>query len=188
MKRLEKYIIDNRDRFDCREPEPGHIERFLAKQKRSLKRSGRFSWKYMLQAAAVAALLVISSLWIYEKLTGRTEELTQITLADMATEYREAEIYYTAMINRKYNEIKSFDFQDNQGEQDILLKELSEMDTIYISLQRELNVERGNQMVINAMIMHYQHKLDIMNQILEQLYRVQSEQKLKTEDDENIRI
>jgi hypothetical protein len=38
-----------------------------------------------------------------------------ITLADMAPEYREAEIYYTALINRKYNEIKSFDFHSNSG-------------------------------------------------------------------------
>lgn len=188
MQSLEKYIYKNRDRFDLEEPEPGHFERFMEKQRRRGERHGNFSWKYLLQAAAVAVLIVISSLWVYEKISGTEENPTRMTLADIAPEYREAEIYYTSMINSKYNEIRSIDFPGNTSEQDMLLKELSEMDTIYKSLEEELNTENGNHMVINAMIRHYQLKLDIMSRILDQLYQVHSEQKPKTEDDEDISI
>ena len=188
MKKLEKYIIDNRENFDREEPQEGHFERFAERQADYRKRSGSFSWKYMLQAAAIALLFVISSLWVYEKISGSDKDATLITLADIAPEYREAEIYYTALINRKYNEIKSFDFHSNSREQEILLQELSEMDTIYKSLEKELNAERGNQMVISAMIRHYQLKLEIMSRILEHLHQVQYDEQFKSENDENFRI
>ncbi len=188
MKELEKYITDNREKFNREEPEKGHFERFESRQADYRKRSDSFSWKYMLQAAVIALLIVISTLWVYEKISGIDEDTTLITLADISPEYREAEIYYTALINRKYNEIKSFDFHSNSREREILLQELSEMDTIYKSLAKELNAERGNQMVISAMIKHYQLKLEIMSRILEHLYQVQSDEQIKSENDENIRI
>lgn len=188
MDLLEKYIIENRDKFDLEEPEPGHFERFAAKHGKQGNRGMNFTLKYILQAAAVTLLIALSSLWVYDRIAGGLQGRQVIDLADISTEYREAEIYYTSLITSKYNEIKSFYFQENPREQEILLRELSEMDTIYKSLRKELNTERGHQMVIHAMISHYQLKLDIMNRILEQLYQVQMEEKLKTEDDETIKI
>lgn len=188
MDPLEKYIISNREKFDPEEPDQGHFDRFLRKQESLRNRPSVFTWKYMLQAAAVTVLVVISTLWVYEKLTGTQENTVIIRLADISPEYGEAEMYYTSLINRKYNEIRTFDFRNGSGEHKMLLKELSEMDTIYKSLEKELNAERGNQMVINAMIRHYQLKLDIMNSILEHLYQVHNEEQLKTEDDDAIRI
>ncbi len=188
MKELEKYIVENRGKFDLDEPSDGHFERFAQRQALSGNKTAGFSWKYMLQAAAVAVLFILSSLWVYERITGGTDEGELITLADIAPEYRDAEIYYTAMINNKYKEIRSFNFQNNSTEQEVLLRELAEMDTIYKSLEKELNQERGNEMVINAMIRHYQLKLEIMSRILEQLYQAQPAQTIKSEEDANITI
>ncbi len=173
MKRIEKYITNHRDEFDIEEPEMGHFERFLDKQQVREKISADFSWKNLLQVAAVTILLVLSSLLLYEKYSGSGGEWYAggiITLSDIDPEYRDAEIYYTALINGKYDEIRSFDFQSPQ-EQALLLKELSEMDSIYRSLEKELNRDRSNQMIINAMIMHYQLQVDIMSHILDQLQR-----------------
>jgi hypothetical protein len=171
---IEKYITDHRDEFDIEEPERGHFERFLDKQHTRGKRPAEFSWRNLLQAAAVTVFLVISSLLLYEKYSGGGGgEMYAggiMTLSDIDPEYREAEIYYTALINGKYDEIRSFDFQSPQ-EQALLLKELSEMDSNFRSLEKELNRERGNQMIINAMIMHYQLQVDIMSDILDQLQR-----------------
>ena len=150
-----------------------------------MKRSGGFSWKYLLQAAAVTILLVLSSLWVYENVISRTDEGTTLTLADISSEYEEAEIYYTTLINKKYSEIRSFDFPENSREQELVLQELAEMDSIYKSLEEELDAEKGNYMVINAMIRHYQLKLDIMSQILELLNEVQTTETIKKEDHEN---
>lgn len=188
MKELEKYIVENRREFDLDEPSDGHFERFAQRQALSGNKTAGFSWKYMLQAAAVAVLFILSALWIYERITGEEDEGALITLSDIAPEYRDAEIFYTAMINNKYKEIRSFNFKNNSTEQEILLRELAEMDTIYKSLEKELNQEQGNEMVISAMIRHYQLKLEIMSRILDQLHQVQSAQTIKSEEDAHITI
>lgn len=179
MHRIEKYIIDNREKFDIEEPDEGHFDRFMDRQEANRKSTGRFTWKHMLQAAAVTILLVLSSLWVYERFTGDKMDSGYITLAEIDPEYREAEIYYTSLINNKYDEIKSFDFPGNAGEQKMILKELAEMDTIYRSLEEELNTEGGNPMIINAMIQHYQLKVNIMNQILDHLHQVHNVEESK---------
>ncbi|MFP4366848.1 MAG: hypothetical protein ACLFQA_07115 [Bacteroidales bacterium] len=179
MHRIEKYIIDNREKFDLEEPDEGHFDRFMDRQVENRKNTARFTWKHMLQAAAVTILLVMSSLWVYERFTGDELDNGFITLAEIDPEYREAELYYTSLINHKYNEIRSFDFPDNADEREMILKELAEMDTIYRSLEEELNTEGGNPMIINAMIQHYQLKVNIMNQILDHLHQVHNAEESK---------
>jgi hypothetical protein len=188
MKLLEKYIVENRENFGMEEPDKGHFDRFEEKHRNFQSKQDRFSWKFMLQAAVVTLLVVLSALWVYDNLIDPPDDRASLTLADISPEYREAEIYYTTLINRRYNEIRSFDFHENSAEQEIVINELAEMDTIYKSLEEELDAERGNHMVISAMIRHYQLKLDIMGQILEHLYEVQTEENLKIKEDENISI
>jgi hypothetical protein len=174
--RLEKFIIESRDEFNIEEPRKGHFERFSQKQ-RARGHFGQpgFNPVFLVKAAAVILLIMLSSLWLYEKLPAGSALLNRgsLTLADMGTEYRDAEIYYTSLINEKYKEIGSFEF-GNTCERDFILTELAEMDSIYRALEKELNAEKGNLMIVNAMIRHYQLKLDIMGRILDQLHQVRS--------------
>ncbi len=188
MDELEKYIRENRERFDHAEPAEGHFERFAVKRDLAEASDSPFRWRYILQVAAITLLLVLSALWVYERVTGPSHDHDMITLSDISPEYREAEIYYTAMISRKYEEIKSFDFYDNTREQEILLSELSEMDAVYRSLQKELSAEKGNQMIISAMIRHYQLKLEIMSRIIDHLYEIKHGDHPKAENNESISI
>jgi hypothetical protein len=174
--RLEKFIIESRDEFNIGEPRKGHFERFTQKQQaRGRFRQPGFNPVFLVKAAAVTLLIMLSSLWLYEKLPAGSDLLNRgsFTLADMGTEYRDAEIYYTSLINEKYREIGSFEF-DNNFERDLILMELAEMDSIYRALEKELNAENGNPMIVNAMIRHFQLKLDIMGRILDQLHQVRS--------------
>jgi hypothetical protein len=188
MNLLEKYISENRENFALEEPDKGHFDRFEEKHRNFHRKHDRFSWKFMLQAAVVTILVILSSLWVYENLFAPSNKKATLTLADISAEYLEAEIYYTTLINRKYNEIRSFDFSENSTEQELVLNELAEMDTIYKSLEEELDAERGNHMVINAMIRHYQLKLDIMSRIVDHLKEFQTEENLKIKENENISI
>jgi hypothetical protein len=186
MNKIEKFIVGHRDDFNRDEPAEGHYKRFAGRLQARKKGSGAWSVKQLLQAAAIVILIVASTFWLFERHSGGESEHPSrrfITLADIDPEYRDAEIYYTALINRKYNEIRSFDFH-NPEEQKILLRELSEMDTIYRSLEMELNSERGNQMIIDAMIMHYQIKLNIMSLIMYQLHQAGSAVHQRSFEDE----
>ncbi len=188
MDNLEKYISDNRREFDIEEPAKGHFERFALKLEQRRRSRSSFRWQHMLQVAVIAVMVLLSSLWVYDRITGRPSEYQMITLSDISGEYREAELYYTALISRKYNEIKSFDFQGGSRDQEILLRELSEMDAVYRSLQQELKLEGDHPMIINAMLRHYQLKLEIMNRIMEHLREIKQGDKHTTDDHETSHV
>ena len=50
--------------------------------------------------------------------------------------------------------------------------ELEEMDRLFHSLQKDFQSNPTDQRVINAMISHYQLKLEVMSQIIRQLEEV----------------
>ena len=54
----------------------------------------------------------------------------------------------------------------------MLMTELNEMDRLFHSLQEDFQANPKDERVINAMISHYQLKLEIMNQIIKQLEKV----------------
>ena len=68
MDRLEKFIQSNRDQFDDLEPQEGHFERFQEKLSRHHRQNRTFPWTVLLKAAAVAVLVVLSGLWVYDNL------------------------------------------------------------------------------------------------------------------------
>jgi uncharacterized protein (DUF305 family) len=94
-----------------------------------------------------------------------------ISLQDISDEFGEAEIYYTTLINHKYQEINKLNLEDPK-QKEILRAELQEMDRLFHSLQKDFQANPTDKRIINAMISHYQLKLDVMNQIVTQLKEV----------------
>jgi len=173
MEELRKYIQQNRNVFDTEEPSDGHMERFAQKLGQTHTNRSRFSFGYLLKVAAITLLIVLSGLWVYEH-TPYSESTVKLTsLSDISPEYQEVEQYYVRTVNNKYNEIRQFDFQD-KTQQQMLLNELEAMDSIYDELRQDLQGNPGDERVINAMIQHYQTKVKVMNQIINQLQNVKN--------------
>ncbi|MEA3317801.1 MAG: hypothetical protein U9R54_07575 [Bacteroidota bacterium] len=170
MQDLEKIIYDNREIFDSHEPSKGHFDRFenlLNNQKKSRKLSFKTTAFKISKIAAIIILATISSLWVYEH-TFTNEVNSGIALHEVSKEYKEVEFYYTSQINNKYEQIKTIDFKDST-QKTLLLKEISEMDSIYNTLKIDLKANPNDKRIINAMIKHYRTKAAVMNQILNQL-------------------
>jgi hypothetical protein len=89
----------------------------------------------------------------------------------MSDEFNEAESYYTSLIQDKYQEIDRLDMDDPK-QKEMLMTELEEMDRLFQSLQKDLQANPRDERVINAMISHYQLKLEVMSQIIKQLEKV----------------
>jgi hypothetical protein len=168
MNRIDDLIKKNRDYFDQEEPFEGHFERFQKKLEAENARKVHFPYRDILKIAAVVVLVVLSALWTYDQLGPGQPDRNAYPLAEMAPEYKEAEIYYTTAINEKYNQIKSVDFDDPR-QKEILLNELKEMDSIFNNLQEDLELNPDDERVINALIKHYRIKVEVMNKILDQL-------------------
>lgn len=170
MNKLEKHILSNRQKFDSEEPSSGHMERF--EQKLLRQSSSLFSRiPYALKAAVVLLLVALSSILIYEQAQIYYSNQRVLSLQDISEEFGEAEFYYTSLINNKYQEINRLNIDDPK-QKEMLMVELDEMDKLFHSLQKDFQVNPTDRRVINAMITHYQIKVEIMSQIIEQLEEV----------------
>jgi len=186
MKDLDKIIQENKSFFDSFEPDDGHFERFEQKLNKFNKKKSTFTFGYILRAAVVAILVVLSGLWVFENFYTKTNE-KGIALSEVSPEYGEVEMYYTHLVNQRYSEINQCQYLDST-QKTILMHELTEMDSIYDNLKRDLKTNPNDERVINAMIQHYQLKVEVMNQILQQLQQVKNINQQKSVKNESTEI
>ena len=97
-----------------------------------------------------------------------------MTLSQVSPEYREVENYYVSQVKFMQNEFTSLDLS-NPDQKEIMMQELASMDSVYVELQKELRANPNDQRIVDAMIKHYQQKIDVMSYILEQLRQVKAE-------------
>lgn len=187
MDQLEKRIKENRELFDAAEPAEGHFERFSGKLRLMHQKKQRVPWMTYLKAASVALLILLSGLWTHDYIMDRLASKQSISLGDLSPEYREADLYYTSMFNEKYSEIDHCTFPEDSMQKKILMKEITEMDSIFVNLQKEIKLNPKDERIINAMIEHYERKLEVMNQILDQLKQLNI-QELNNKKDETTTI
>ena len=174
MNNIEDFIRNNRSFFEDAEPAQGHFERFTRKleMRDSAKRKINIA-PYLLRAAAVTILVTLSSLWTWDHLLdpGRN----RMSLSEVSTEYREVERYYVQQTSMMEDEIMGIDLANNEEQKNMLKEELKNMDVTYKELQKELKANPNDERVINAMIEHYQTKLNVMSYILDQLKQIKKE-------------
>jgi hypothetical protein len=174
MKTIEDIIRENKDFFEA-EPSKGHLERFSTMlevrfRKETPKRS---IVPYLLRAAVVTLLVTLSSLWTYDNFLSPGSR--KMALGDVSPEYREVENYYIHQVNLMEGELRNSDFISSPEQKDMLISEMKSMDSVYVSLQKELKAHPNDERIINAMIEHYQTKVDVMNYIISQLKAVRNE-------------
>jgi hypothetical protein len=184
MKNIEDIIRNNKEFFEGAEPMEGHFERF------NRKLESRFGTRtvmvkrsivpYLLKAAVVTLLVTLSSLWTWEHFIR--SDRNRMTLGDVSPEYREVENYYVHQVNVMENELGSLDLKNNPAQKRALMSELKSMDSVYVQLQKELKANPNDERIINAMIEHYQTKVDVMKYILDQFISIRNENSKRMED------
>jgi hypothetical protein len=181
MSDLEKYIVENRNRIDITDPTVGHLKRFRKRLQQEQKTSlRRINFRHALQIAASLAVIITSGVVIVKTGKGGNKIAENV----MTEEFQEVKTYYASQVNDRYENIAAIPF-DSEYEQEILLKELSEMDNYYNELLTELHANPGDERVMNALIQHYRIKLQVMDQIIEQLLQFKE---LKTQQNEKSTI
>jgi len=183
MKNIEDIIRNNKDFFEDAEPSEGHFERFNRKlelrfQKNAPKKS---IVPYLLKAAVVTLLVTLSSLYTWDNFIR--PENSRMTLGQVSPQYKEVENYYMHQVNMMESEIVSIDMKNNPVQKEVLLKEMESMDSVYVSLQKELKANPNDERIINAMIEHYQTKLEVMTYIVNQLKAIRNDNQNKSDDE-----
>lgn len=175
MKNIEDIIRQNKDLFDAEEPSEGHLERFNRKLDilHGLRVRKRSIVPYLLKAAVVTILVTLSSLWTWDNFIRPSRN--RMALGDVSSEYREVENYYMHQVNLMESEISTIDLNNNREQSEMLFKEMKSMDSIYVQLQKELKLNPDDERIINAMIEHYQTKVEVMTYILNELKTIRNE-------------
>lgn len=179
--KLEKFMRDHRDEFDEFEPDPALFEGVKTRPPvLQMARWNSVLWK----AAAVVAIFVGSYFfhdWMSKKPVqpqmatemNRTDETSEIVKVLI-----EAEAFYSAQIESRREEFYHL-AQGNARLKKEIDYELVELDSIYADLKRDLKDNASNQAVIEAMIQNYRIKLDILEDVLEQLQQAKQRKQKK---------
>jgi hypothetical protein len=183
MKNIEEIIRENRNIFENNEPMDGHLDRFNWKLEKRLhsNTTRRSIVPYLLRAAVVTLLVTLSSLWTWDHFI-RSDKGT-MALGDVSPQYREVENYYVHQVNLMEGELQSADFGTNPEQKEMLQNELKSMDSTYVQLQKELKANPNDERIINAMIEHYQTKVEVLTYIVNQLKAIRNENLNKQEDE-----
>jgi hypothetical protein len=179
MKNIEEIIRNNRDFFEDKEPSDGHLERFNRKleircHSLAVKRS---IVPYLLRAAVVTLLVTLSSLYTWDHFIRPGS--SRMTLGQVSPQYKEVENYYVHQVNLMEGEIVNTNLQNNPEQKEMLLNEMKSMDSTYVSLQKELKANPNDERIINAMIEHYQTKLEVMTYIVNQLKTIRNDNQVR---------
>jgi hypothetical protein len=187
MKTIDEIIRNNRDFFEDQEPSKGHLERFNRKLEvrfgaATIKRS---IVPYLLKAAVVTLLVTLSSLWTWDHFIR--SDRSRMTLGDVSPQYKEVENYYIHQVNMLEDEIGSVNLSGDADQQEMLKTEIQNMDSVYVQLQKDLKANPNDERIINAMIEHYQTKLEVMTVIVNQLKSIRNEN-LNSSENEKVNI
>ncbi|MBN2814021.1 MAG: hypothetical protein JXQ80_08075 [Bacteroidales bacterium] len=168
--RFEKFIMENRGQFDTREPDP----RIWDKIERDIRVSSKFNWKVGFKRAAIVLLILMASYGAFEMINRVSSG------SDMAVKgkkyqkentlpgLKEAEAYYTNIVNEKLNELKPIIANCPSLEEEIQF-DLSELDSVYVDLKKDLKDNMANQEVIEAIIDNYRLKISILEDLRNEL-------------------
>lgn len=181
--KLERFILDNKEGFGPPMPVPDVWDKI---QKRTPKKEAIFHWKLVLSRAAAVVAIFITSYYFHAyrseinsaELRSNTEVIANND--PLYLELIEAELYYTSQIKYKKSELFSLT-KDAPTLQKDVTRDLSELDIILRELKTDLKDNADNQEVIEAMIQNYMLKLEILEDMLEQI-RPSNEQ---SDTDEN---
>jgi hypothetical protein len=163
---LEKFMRDHSAEFDLHEPDQElwkGIEKRIA-QKKVIK------WRFYLSRAAAIILIfgasiVVQQLW----LKRNASSVPVVTSASVEIpEIKEAELYYSGLINEKLKEVKPLLIQNPSLEKE-LNTDLTELDSIYAGLKNDLKDNIANDEVIEAMIQNYRSRISILEDMLSYL-------------------
>ena len=162
--RLEEFVKQHREQFDLQEPDPSIWLKINPANVPVIKERRPMRWLRV--AATIAIIFAGSSAGIYF-LTGERGVSSQYS-NELYLEMQETELYYTQMVAQRYNELEPF-LAENPAAREMLYTDMEELDEVYEELKNDLKDNVSNPEVIEAMILNYRVKLEILEDLLNQL-------------------
>ncbi len=127
----------------------------------------RSLWPRIAAAVALVLAATVVLLWQLSKPASQSHP----TLSMVSVEMAETEQYYAMMISEKMSEIEANGKWIDQE----VIGDLKALDQAYNELRNDLTDNMDNEGVINAMIINYKIKLEVLDRILAQIKEAKNE-------------
>jgi septal ring factor EnvC (AmiA/AmiB activator) len=152
--------------FDHEEPNKGHESRFLEKLEANTDNKNEIKSKSFWKPFLVIAASIVICFIVFNTFNTSEEKLD---LASVSPELSEAREFFTATITE---ELKKLDAERSPLTENIIYeaeRQLKTLETDYDALKNDL-IESGNdKRVIYAMISNFQNRIEILENILDQI-------------------
>ena len=146
--------------FDLKEPTIGHFERFEKRTSKSPKKK-IVSWKWI---SIAASIVLIFGIWL-----GKNEPVNNLDLADISPKMEETQDYFTSVIRTEIEKINLEKTDENKKIIDDSFLRLDRLEEQYGKLMIELKESNQDKRVIFAMISNYQQRIEILQNLMNQL-------------------
>ncbi len=162
--RLEEFVKAHREEFDHLEPSPTVWEKIQGNQQKTKK---MFLNRYIFRAAAVIAIVVISSAIFINQGIFKNGKMSHINNPEIR-ELLETEAFYAHQVSGKMNEIRKC-YNTFPEIKDEIEGDLIELESMYKVLKSDLKDNVSNKMVIEAMIENNRYRLKLVDSVLDQI-------------------
>jgi hypothetical protein len=188
-KSLERFIRDNREKFDADQPSPASWEKIEQSLNATKQRSAVYRLngkKWWLIAAAVLAIVLTSSLYIFLHPGHEEMPVVQNTMPGNTSpenntgdpvieaidpDYAARVAKFSVLIEKKQHELEAI-----RTDQPDLYKKFSRdiqrLDSTYHALKYELPVNPNKEELLQAMIYNLQLQIDLLNQQLNIIQKI----------------
>jgi len=166
--KFEKFVAENREAFEFHDPDPQIWNRIES----NLRFKNKPGWGKILQRVAVVAVIFAASYMVnemvhrYQQGEGKADRAAAKNNAIPGL--TEAEAYYTNLLSQKMDELKPV-MANCPALQEELNFDMSELDSVYIDLKKDLKDNMANQEVVEAIIENYRLKIRILEELLSEI-------------------
>jgi len=170
--------------FDYEEPQNGHQERFLEKLNRSkgvisISKKPQNWLKPLSIAASIALICVLGYQTLSKQGIGKEQ------LVEISPEVSKTEFYFAGLIEEQVEELKEAKTPETEKLINDTLLQLENLEADYQHLQNEL-IEGGDmKLILNAMVINFQTRIDLLQEVLQTIEEIKT---IKLQDDENYTI
>ena len=186
--KFKDFIQENKDQFDLAEPSEMSwkmIEQKVYKDKPLLRSS-------ILLRVAASLFLILGAAWMgmqiltmsenkvaVEEVKEEMEEKSSLAFSGMSDELVEVEQYYVSEVQLKEQELSDFKIDDD------LLEEIEVLKLEFDQLKDEMKNSADPMQVVEALINNYQLRLEILQNILDQMKKERMRELQKDNKDES---
>jgi hypothetical protein len=165
--KLEKFVVDNRHDFG---PDEGFPDVWAGVKKREAPDSANSDVVRLWLTRAASVAIIFSLAYAFFWLTNKPGSIDSVDdpFSLAMSELMEADDYYSAIITERKSELFELT-QNSPSIRDDVDRDFADLDAILIELRVDLQDNADNAEVIEAMMQHYRLKLEILEDMLEQV-------------------